>query len=208
MKKTWIYILVPAMLLLGSMLYLLFTGERDASAVRQGVVRFHVVAESDSAEDQQLKLKVRDGVFSLVRTLFADCTDREEALSTAHDNREQLQREAERILRENGSDEDVTVEVGSRFFPTKSYGALSFPAGNYQAVSIRIGEGKGKNFWCVLYPALCLAPAVAEDDAVEELVAAVGEEETEFLQKSTQKQQIKFLLVEWFEQIVGKFTKR
>lgn len=208
MKKTWTYILVPTLFLLAVMLYLLFAGERDAAAVRQGVVRFHVVAESDSAEDQQLKLKVRDGVFSLIRTLFADCTDREEALLTACNNRELLRREAERILRENGSLEAVTVEVGSRFFPTKSYGTLSFPAGNYQAVSIRIGEGRGKNFWCVLYPALCLAPAVAEDDAVEELVAAVGEQETEFLQKSTQKQQIKFLLVEWFEQIVKKFAKR
>lgn len=208
MKKTWTYILVPALFLSAVMLCLLFAGERDAAAVRQGVVRFHVVAESDSAEDQQLKLKVRDGVFSLIRTLFADCNDREEALWTARENQDLLQREAERILRENGSLEAVTVEVGDRFFPTKSYGALSFPAGNYQAVSIRIGEGRGRNFWCVLYPALCIAPAVAEDDAVEELVAAVGEQETEFLQKSTQKQQIKFLLVEWFEQIVEKIIKR
>ncbi|MBR6793011.1 MAG: stage II sporulation protein R, partial [Clostridia bacterium] len=149
-----------------------------------------------------------DGVFSLIRTLFSDCTDREEALSTARENQDLLQREAERILRENGSREEVTVEVGSRFFPTKSYGALSFPAGNYQAVSICIGEAKGRNFWCVLYPALCLAPAVAEDDAAEELVAAVGKQETEFLKKSTQKQQIKFFLVEWFEQITEKFIKR
>jgi len=208
MKKTWTYILVPALFLLAIMFCLLLAGERDAAAVREGVVRFHVVAESDSAEDQQLKLKVRDGVFSLIRNLFSDCTDREEALSTARENQDLLQREAERILRENGSREEVTVEVGSRFFPTKSYGALSFPAGNYQAVSICIGEAKGRNFWCVLYPALCLAPAVAEDDAAEELVAAVGKQETEFLKKSTQKQQIKFFLVEWFEQITEKFIKR
>ena len=208
MKKTWTYILVPALFLLAIMFCLLLAGERDAAAVREGVVRFHVVAESDSAEDQQLKLKVRDGVFSLIRNLFSECTDREEALSTARENQDLLQREAERILRENGSREEVTVEVGSRFFPTKSYGALSFPAGNYQAVSICIGEAKGRNFWCVLYPALCLAPAVAEDDAAEELVAAVGKQETEFLKKSTQKQQMKFFLVEWFEQITEKFIKR
>ena len=208
MKKTWIYILVPALLLLASMLYLLLVGERDASAVRQGVVRFHVVAESDSARDQALKLKVRDGVFSLIRQLFSDCNDREEALSTARDNQALLQEEAERILRENGCEAPVTLEIGSRFFPTKDYGALSFPAGNYQAVSIRIGAAEGENFWCVLYPALCIAPAVSGEQAVDELVATVGEESTAFLQKADEKQQIKFFFVEWFEGIMEKFIKR
>ncbi len=208
MRKTWMYILVPALLLLASMIYLLMVGERDASAVRQGVVRFHVVAESDSAGDQALKLKVRDGVFALIRQLFTDCADREEALTVARENQELLQAEAERILRENGCEAPVAVEVGDRFFPTKDYGALSFPAGTYRAVSVRIGEAEGENFWCVLYPALCIAPAVAEDHAADELVATVGPEGTAFLQKSTEKQQIKFLLVEWFELFVEKFIKR
>ncbi len=208
MKKTRMYILIPVAVLLGAMIYLLIIGERDASAVRQGVVRFHVVAASDSDEDQALKLKVRDGVFTLIEQLFVGCTDREEALSTARANEERLQAEAERILRENGCEAPVTLEIASRFFPTKTYGSLSFPAGNYQAVSIRIGEAEGKNFWCVLYPALCIAPAVAEDRAVGELVAAVGEGSTAFLQKSTEKQQVKFLLVEWFENFIKKITKR
>ena len=208
MKKTWIFLLVPALLLLSAMVYLLIAGERDASAVRQGVVRFHVVARSDSAEDQALKLKVRDGVFSLLKGLYADCGGQEEALGVARENQSLLQGEAERILKENGCEESVAVEVGDRFFPTKTYGSLSFPAGNYKAVSIRIGEAKGENFWCVLYPALCIAPAVAEARAEAEMIPVVGEEPTAFLQKSTQKQQIKFLLVEWFEKLIEKFTKR
>ena len=208
MRKNWTFVLVPALLLAFSMLYLLLIGERDAAAVREGVLRFHVVAKSDSAEDQTLKIKVRDGVFAMIEQLFSGCDDREEALQVAHANEQALRAEAERILRENGNQDPVTLEIGTRFFPTKAYGALSFPAGRYQAVSIRIGAAEGQNFWCVLYPALCIAPAVAEEGAEQELVATIGQESTDFLKKSTEKQEIKFLLVEWFEQFVEKILKR
>lgn len=207
MKKTLTYILVPAMVLLVSMVYLLLAGERDAKEIRGGVVRFHVVAESDSAEDQALKLKVRDGVFAMIEELFADCTDREEALAVACANRQQLTEEAEWILQQNGCTDPVTLEIGTRFFPTKDYGTLSFPAGEYQAVSIRIGAAEGQNFWCVLYPALCIAPAVAADTAEDEMTAVLGGQTTEFLKKSTHQQQIKFALVEWFEHFMQKFLK-
>ncbi len=208
MRKNWTFVLVPALLLAFSMLYLLLMGERDAAAVREGVLRFHVVAKSDSAEDQALKIKVRDGVFAMIEQLFSGCTDREEALEVAHDNEQVLKEEAERILRENGNQDPVTLEIGPRFFPTKAYGALSFPAGRYQAVSIRIGAAEGQNFWCVLYPALCIAPAVAEEGAEQELAAAIGQKSTDFLKKSNDKQEIKFFLVERFEQFVEKILKR
>lgn len=207
MKKTVFYMTVPALVLLAAMIYLLVAGERDAGTVREQVVRFHVVAASDTAEDQALKLKVRDGVFARIEQLFSGCTDQQEALDVAAANREQLEAEATRILRENGSEESVTLEIGDRFFPTKSYGALSFPAGRYQAVSIRIGAAEGQNFWCVLYPALCIAPAVAEEAAEDEMAAVVGEGSTEFLKKSDEKQKIKFALVEWFEQFMQKYLK-
>lgn len=207
MKKTLTYILVPALVLLVAMIYLLLAGERDAEAVRGSVVRFHVVARSDSAEDQALKLKVRNGVFAMIEELFSDCTDQQEALDTARANQQLLQGEAERILRESGCNEAVTLEIGTRFFPTKAYGALSFPAGSYQAVSIRIGAAEGQNFWCVLYPALCIAPAVAAEQAEDEMTAVVGAESTEFLRKSTETQKIKFALVEWFEHFIQKILK-
>lgn len=207
MKKTILYMSVPALVLLAAMIYLLIIGERDAGTVREQVVRFHVVAASDTTEDQQLKIKVRDGVFALIEQLFSDCNDQEEALAVAAANRELLEEEAERILRENGSAEPVTLEVGDRYFPTKTYGAYSFPAGRYQAVSLRIGPAEGQNFWCVLYPALCIAPAVADDTADGEMTAVIGEKTTEFLKKADEKQKIKFALVEWFEQFVQKYLK-
>lgn len=210
MHKKWFYIIAPALCLAGIFTYLLIAGARDAAAVEGEVVRFHVVGASDSTEDQQIKLKVRDGVFSLVRELFADCTNQKEALAVARENADHLREEATRILKENGSDLSVEVEVGDRFFPTKNYGGFSFPAGNYQAVSIRLGKAEGKNFWCVLYPALCLSPAVAQDRAAEELTAVVGEERTAFLQKSGTARKVKFALAEWwgvFLEKIGEFKK-
>ena len=207
MRKAWIWTGCFGLIFLGMMAYLLLAGERDAGRVRREVVRFHVIANSDEAADQQLKIKVRDGVFALVEQLFSGCADQQEALTTARQNQELLRAEGERILRENGSEKSVSVEVGPRFFPTRDYGPLAFPAGQYQTVSIRIGEAEGKNFWCVLYPALCIAPAVAGRDAEAEMAAVVGEDSTAFLKKADEKQQIKFVLVEWFEWFKEKFTK-
>ena len=184
MKQKWFYILVPAAVLLGAFIYLWIAGAQDAAQVEQRVVRFHVVGASDTEEDQALKLKVRDGLFAEIRALFAPCTAPEQALAAARENAPLLKAQAERILRGEGCDATVTVEVGERFFPTKVYGNLSFPAGNYQAVSIRIGQAQGENFWCVLYPALCLSPAVAAEEAEQEMAAVVGEEQTAFLEKS------------------------
>ena len=123
MKKTILYIAVPALVLLSAMIYLLCTGEQSAAAVRESVVRFHVVADSNDPEDQVLKLKVRDGLFSLIQTLFEGCADQEEALQTARRNQALLEERAEQILQENGSTAPVTLEIGTRFFhvfPPKS----------------------------------------------------------------------------------------
>lgn len=198
-------LLIPLFMILGILIYLLIAGEQESKEVREGVVRFHVVANSDSLEDQKLKLQLRDGLFSTIEALFADCADRQEALKKAEDHKEFLEQEGERILGSLGSEQPVRVLVGERFFPTKTYGALSFPAGNYQAVSVAIGEGKGENFWCVLYPALCLSPAVSDGESESKMALAVGEEATDFLRKEGQIPKIKFRLVEWYELLIKKF---
>lgn len=198
MKQKVYYILVPAAVLLGAFLYLWISGAQEAAQVEQRVVRFHVVGASNDAADQALKLKVRDGLFEQIRLLFTPCTAPEQALAVARENAPQLKAQAEQILRREGCGEAVTVEVGERFFPTKVYGALSFPAGNYQAVSIRIGAAEGENFWCVLYPALCLSPAVSAEGAEQEMVAVVGEQQTAFLEKSAPSLRLKFALAEWW----------
>lgn len=204
MKQKWFYVIVPALVLLGAGVYLWMAGAADAAAVEQSVLRFHVVGASNSAEDQQIKCKVRDGLFALVQQIFSECEDRQEALETARLHQPQLQQKAEQLLRQEGSDAAVAVEIGERFFPTKQYGSLSFPAGNYQAVSIRIGAAEGENFWCVLYPALCIAPAVADEAAADELTAVLGKERVEFLQKGSTVYKMRFALAEWW----GKVTQK
>lgn len=207
LKKQWLFgLLLPGAILAGCLIFLLVSGTRQAEKVQEEVVRFHVVARSDSARDQELKIKVRNGLFSLLEEWFAACDTREDALQTARARKGELESAAERILAENGCDERVTVAVEEIFFPTKTYGAFSFPAGNYRAVNVKIGEARGKNFWCVLYPALCLAPAVAQEDAEDLLSPALGKDGVDFLKKTGPKQRIRFAFAEWFAYLKQKYV--
>lgn len=201
MLKKQMPLILPILIFLAAMIWLLIAGEQESGRVRDEVVRYHVVGHSDGEQDQQVKLLLRDHLFEKIESLFADCADREEALAVAKENQATLEREGEAFLRGIGEEKPVRVVVGERFFPTKAYGSLSFPAGRYQAVSILIGEGKGENFWCVLYPALCLSPAIAKDEGAEKIAMVVGEAETNFLQKEGEIQKVKFRLVEWFENL-------
>ncbi len=124
--------------------------------VNQEVLRLHVIANSDSIEDQQLKLKVKDRIVKLMQVEFKELNNSEEAFLLAEQKIPDLKTEAEKIVHAEGYEYPVDVYVGNYDFPVKSYGNIIFPAGNYQAVKIIIGEGKGKNWWCVLFPPLCL----------------------------------------------------
>ena len=192
-------LLIPSLIFLGILLWLLFLGEQESGIVREQVVRYHVVANSDSEEDQKIKLLLRDHLFASIEDLFKDCKDAESALQTAKASKERLEAEGEEYLRSIGAEEQVKVSIGPCFFPTKTYGSLSFPAGEYRAVRVQIGEGKGENFWCVLYPALCLSPAVSNEEGEQKMAFAVGEGPINFMQKEGQIQAVKFQLVEWFE---------
>lgn len=163
-------------------------------------IRFHVIANSDSEEDQQLKLKVRDEVLAkinneLVRETmsqelaeFQTCgtvltsrdgeetgetrvtLDLEQSRKYIQDNLTEIEAAAKRIVRENGYDYPVNAEFGVKWIPQKTYGNVTFPSGNYEALNITIGEGKGQNWWCVLFPPLCLigAEPSEEEEAAEE----------------------------------------
>ena len=149
-------------------------------------IRFHVIANSDSDADQQLKLEVRDGILAkinseLVREAMKSHSENtmesiqvstnkvqseennqhvslnlEFARQYINDNISELEEAAERIMREKGYDYPAKAELGVKWIPKKTYGDITFPAGNYEALNITIGEGKGQNWWCVLFPPLCL----------------------------------------------------
>lgn len=134
----------------------------------EGLLRLHVIANSNKAGDQALKLKVRDAVIEYMADQ-KDLKTVDETREYLKENKKRLQRIAEGVIAAQGYDYPAAVELGVRYIPQKTYGDITFPAGNYEALNITIGSGQGENWWCVLFPPLCLldegtAP-ISGDDA-------------------------------------------
>ena len=130
--------------------------------ISENVVRLHIVANSNSDSDQAVKLKIRDRILKEGENIFSSSENPDDVLRLANENKVLLKEIAEDELRKNGFSHKATVSVGEFFFPQKTYDKFSFPAGSYNAVKITIGEGEGKNWWCVMYPPLCFVQGVAK----------------------------------------------
>ncbi len=143
-----------------------FVLQSDAG-LYQEVVRFHVLANSDSQQDQALKLAVRDKVVEAVSVLVADCDTQSQALARLEEEKEVLLTTAQQVLTEAGASHPVRVEIGKESYPTRYYEGMQFPAGVYDSVRVIIGEGAGQNWWCVLFPPLCTEVANVEEVMVE-----------------------------------------
>lgn len=127
--------------------------------IYENVLRFHVLANSDAEEDQALKLKVRDAVIALCSPRLAACSTRQEAAMVIDSMREDIRIEAERVIALSGYSYGVTVDIGQEEYPERTYGSLCFPSGQYMSVQVKIGQAEGQNWWCVLFPPLCLGAA-------------------------------------------------
>lgn len=138
-------------------IYLLATNYTYAVSedLSDSVLRLHVIANSDTIEDQNLKYKVRDNIINYMNSISENITSKEEALELAKNNKENFLNIAKQTIIENGFNYDVNIDFGNFHFPTKSYGDISFPAGNYDAIKIEIGKSQGQNWWCVMFPPLC-----------------------------------------------------
>ena len=157
----------------------------SADTLQSKVLRLHVLADSDSEEDQKLKLLVRDGLLDVTKDLFYDCTDVKEAVSVAEKNMFVLENTARKVLSDNGCDKEISVVYGVEKYPEKTYGNLTFPKGEYLSVRVIIGSGRGKNWWCVLFPPLCNAGI--EESAQVLSSYGINEEEIEKLKKETDR---------------------
>lgn len=149
-----------------------------------GILRFHVRANSDSEEDQALKLAVKEDVISMLRPLLEQCENVDDSKNIIVANLQNIYTAAINTIVEQGYDYDVKVYVTEEEFPVKTYGDLTFPAGNYQALRIDIGEAKGQNWWCVMFPPLCFideSTAVVSEEGKEALKRALTSEEYEAL---------------------------
>ena len=126
-----------------------------SNGLSENIFRLHILANSDSEEDQALKLKVRDGILDYMKTLTNSEQDKQAVIELSNYHKEDFKKIAEQIIQANGYDYSVNVEIGDFYFPTKYYGNISLPAGNYDALKIEIGKAEGQNWWCSLFPPLC-----------------------------------------------------
>ena len=166
----------------------------QCESIPDKVFRLHVLANSDSAADQALKLRVRDRILEESAGLMDGVSTREEAEAAAAQSLPKLQAAAEDEIRQAGYEYPVQAEITRMYFPTRQYESVTLPAGEYDALRITIGEAKGKNWWCVLFPALCLP--VAEDSAQLSDVLSSGQ-----LDVVQGNYEIRFKAVEWYEQL-------
>ncbi len=158
------------------------------------VFRFHVLANSDSKKDQELKMKVKEAVIGYMKEQLPESESVEMTRVWAKTHLREIEDLAEETLRKEGCKDEVRAEVTNCYFPEKTYGDITFPKGRYNALRIEIGEAKGHNWWCVLYPNLCFIDAVhavVPDEGKEELKEVLDEEEYEMV-TATSKFKIKW----------------
>ena len=163
------------------------------------VVRLHILANSDSEEDQALKLRVRDRVLERATELLEQTGDRREAADVLQSHLPELERIAAEEISDCGYEYDVTAEVANTMFPTKEYDGFTLPAGEYLALRIIIGEGNGHNWWCVVFPPLCTTAAA--DVPASALAAGFDEEEVALVTEENEGYVLKFKAMEWWEAI-------
>ena len=147
---------------------------RDQNMLQEQVIRLHVVADTDDPVDQEIKLRVRDEVLALVDTIKEGAASKEEALQRLKDHLPQLQEAANRVLQEEGRFCQAVVTLTEEEFPTRFYDTFSLPAGIYDSLRVTIGSGEGKNWWCVVFPDLCV-PAVSKDVEAEAVSAGFSD---------------------------------
>lgn len=213
MKKN-IYTILFILFLL--FIYIIICANSYTSAVSaniaSSVFRLHVIANSDSDEDQNLKYVVRDNVLKYMNTLLDDnAPSKEETVKIISDNLDNFKRVALDTVYENGYDYDVNVEIGNFSFPTKNYGDITLPSGYYDALRISIGNADGRNWWCVMFPPLCfvdVTSGIVPEESKATLEESLSNEEYELISGSSTEFEVKFRFVEFFENIKNTIAKK
>lgn len=163
--------------------------------LRQNVLRLHIIANSDSAADQALKLKIRDRIIESSPDIFASSEEVDDAIAVAQNNLPYFEKIANEVIAEENFDYTASVSLAECYFETRVYDDFTLPAGNYESLIITLGKGEGKNWWCVIFPEICL-PAASKaslDDTVNDKGTKIAEEPNRYI--------LRFRVVEIYEQI-------
>ena len=172
------------------------------AALASRVLRLHVVANSDSEGDQARKLLVRDAVLARASQLLEGVDDRQEAEAILAPHLDELAQAGAEALARTGSHDQVSAALTGQWFPTKEYDGFALPAGQYRALQVTIGAGEGRNWWCVVFPPLCLA-SVAEESVETAAEGILSEDQVVLITGRDGGYVLKFRLIEWWQELTG-----
>ena len=191
-----------ATVLAATLIFAFFPSSEDA-AVYDDVLRLHVIAASDNEVDQATKLAVRDALLEKTAPILAGCTSRDEAAERLGEASALLERTAAEVVASCGGDYGATVLLGEERYPTRTYAAAALPAGEYLSLRVVLGDGAGQNWWCVLFPPLCLSAATADEAEAICIEAGLTPEQYRLItgNEGKVKYRIKFKLLELWEEI-------
>ena len=196
---------VGIVILLVVLMALSFLPVHGEQEVYDTVVRLHVLANSDSEEDQALKLKVRDAVLEAASPLIEGCTTQAQAIEVLNQHLSDLEAAARGVIEAEGRHDAVTVLLGEEDYPTRTYESCAFPAGRYVSLRVCIGEAAGQNWWCCLFPPLCLSAATAKEDN-EDAFLQVGLTKEQYgiiTETGKTKYKVRFKILEVMEDWLG-----
>ena len=199
-KAGWVFILAATIMLViaGGRLYSDSEERQLQKGIASNIIRFHVRAESDSKEDQWLKLQVKEAVLAYISPVLSKSQSVDESRQLLYNESENIRNVAAATLRSLGDESDVNVYFENCYFPMKTYGDMTFPPGEYEAFRVDIGEAQGTNWWCVLYPPLCFVDAVygeVPEESKEELKGVLTEEEYSMVSGENVKFRFKYLKI-------------
>lgn len=193
------FILVSALLIIYVCISAVSYTHAVTTDIADSVFRLHVIANSDSDEDQNLKYIVRDKVIEYMSSISQNASSKEEVIKIAKANLNKIQAIAAQTIRDNGYTYSVNVEVGNFSFPSKRYGDITLPPGYYDALRIKIGKAEGQNWWCVMFPPLCfvdVTSGVVPDESKEIMKENLSKEEFDLISKNSNEVKVKFKIVE------------
>jgi len=190
---------VAASLVIAS-LFCFLPFERECKSISDDVLRIHILADSDSDRDQELKLLVRDEILNYTDGLYSNVKSKEEAIEITNEHMDEIITVAQDTLTENNCGKKVSAEICRMDFDTRYYGDLAMPSGNYTALRVKIGSGKGKNWWCVMYPSLCLYTSSDTNSLEDELT----DNQYEVI-SDNKKYRFRFKILEYFNTFCNLF---
>ena len=196
------YIIITILLILYILVYSIAYANSTISNLSDKLFRLHVIANSNSETDQNLKYKVRDSLISYMNDICKNASTKQEAICIANTHIKEFTKIAQNTIKKNGFNYKVKVTIGNYPFPTKTYGDISLPAGYYDALKVEIGEAKGKNWWCVMFPSLCfvdMSNGIVPEESKKDLQNSLSIENYNLISSDNSEYQFKFKIVELLE---------